>query len=336
MANIVFAEGSNLQNSIYGKSEYPIKMFLEKRAEAFEAESIVKQLFNMETSNHFGEKMTSMTAMDGFQPVGEGGAHPLDGIQEGYSKFVEHMTWKDRFEITREMIDDAKTMDMRKRPEAFITGYNRTREQFGAALLGSAMGGNTSVKFKGVSFDTKSADNKCLFATDHPSKVKGGTQSNKFAGAFTSSVLGAVETRMQNFCGDNGEILDVAPDTIVIANDYGLKNEVFAAIGADKDPATANNAYNYQYGRWNVIVWPYLNQFMPTGDGADKPFILFDSRYNKTYGSAVWFDRMKLEVSNHIDYDTNNAVWDGMARFIAGFNDWRAFAIGGITGATAL
>lgn len=332
MAGIVFSEGSNLQNSIFGKSEEPIKMFLEKRAEAFESESAAKKIFAMNTSKNWGEKMSSMTAMDGFQPVGEGGAHPQDNMQEGYSKFLEHMTWKDRFTITREMVDDSKVMDMRKRPEAFITGYYRTREQYAAALLAAAVAG-ASAKFKGMTLDAKSADAQYLFSGSHPSKVKGGTQSNRFAGEFSGANLGAVETAMQNFKGDNGEYLDVAPDTIIIPNDYALKNAVFAAIGADKDPDTANNGFNYQYGRWNVIVWPYLNSII---SGDDKPYILLDSRYNETYGGAVWFDRQALEVSNHIDYDTNNAVWDGYARFIAGFNDWRAFAVGGITGATAL
>ncbi|MFR1988885.1 MAG: hypothetical protein ACLS3C_01980 [Oscillospiraceae bacterium] len=38
-----------------------------------------------------------MTAMEGFQPVGENGDYPVDGMQEGFSKFLEHMTWKNSF-----------------------------------------------------------------------------------------------------------------------------------------------------------------------------------------------------------------------------------------------
>ena len=80
MANITFTEGSGLQDSVFGKSEAPIKMFLEKRAEAFEQTSILKELFDMERSNHYAEKMTTMTAMSGFLPVGENGATPVDGM----------------------------------------------------------------------------------------------------------------------------------------------------------------------------------------------------------------------------------------------------------------
>ena len=41
MANITFTEGSGLQDSIFGKSQEPIKLFLEKRGEAFEQQSMI-------------------------------------------------------------------------------------------------------------------------------------------------------------------------------------------------------------------------------------------------------------------------------------------------------
>lgn len=331
MANIIFSEGSNLQNTIFGKVQEPVKMFLEKRAEAFEQDSIAKKVFSMQTSTHWAERFGTMTAMDGFMPVGENGAYPVDGMQEGFAKTLENVTWKNSFSISRELIDDSMIMDLKKKPEAFITSYYRTREQYAAALLGGAMSG-TSIKFKGMTCDLKGADNKSLFASDHPAKVKGAAQCNKFSDAFTDAALGAAETAMQNFKGDNGEILDVSPDTIIIPNDYAIKNAVFAAIGADKSPETANNAFNYVYGRWNVIVWPYLNQYV---GASDKPWILFDSRYNETYGGAIWLDRVNLEVeSKKADNDANE--WKGYARFVAGFNDWRPFLVAGISGASAL
>lgn len=335
MANITFpgSEASGLVDSIYGKSQAPIKMFLEKRGEAFEKQSILPHLFSMGTSTHWGEKFTTMTAMEGFKPVGENGAYPTDGMQEGFDKFLEHETWKDSFAISREMIDDAKLMDLKKQPAAFITGYYRTRERFGAALLGGAITGATAVKFGGKTFDAKAADGQALFSKAHPSKLGKKAQTNLFADAFDVDALAALETKMQDFRGDSGEILDVAPDTILLPNDYQLKKEVFAAIGADKDPATANNGFNYQFGRWNVIVWNYLNEFITEGT---KPWVMLDSRYNEEYGGGIWLDRTKLEVRSTLDENTDANVWRGFARFTAGFNDWRFAAVGGVTGGSAL
>jgi hypothetical protein len=334
MANMTFTEASGVADSIFGKSQAPIRLFIEKKGEAFEQKSIVSELYCMDTSTHWGEKMSGMTAMDGFQPVGENGAHPEDGFQETYSKFLEHMTWKDSFTPSREMVEDAKLLDLKAKPAAFVTGYYRTREIFGAALLGGALNQKSSVTFRGKSFDTTTADALPLFSQKHTSILdKKLLQSNLFADAFSNDALMALESKMQDFRGDNNEVLDISPDTIVIPNDYLLKKEIFAAIGADKDPETANNGFNYNFGRWNVIVWPYLNQFVSSGS---HPWILLASDYNKDHHGLQWFDRTKLEITSSTDRNTNGNIWDGYARFIAGFNDWRALAVGGVTGGTSL
>ena len=333
MANITFTEGSGVNDSIFGKSQAPIRMFLEKRGEAFEQASMIPELFNVSTSKHWGEKFTTMTAMDGFRPVGENGAYPVDGMQEGYDKFLEHMTWKNSFSLSREIVEDAKLMDLKKQPAGFITSYYRTREKFAAALFGGAVTGATSITYGGKTFDAKGADGKALFATSHPSKLGKATQTNLYADAFSNAALAALESKMQDFRGDNAEVLDVSPTTIVIPNDYELKMSVFSAIGADKDPNTANNGFNYNFGRWNVIVWPYLNQFITSGT---QPWILLDSKYNEEYGGAMWLDRTALEVKSRIDDGNDANVWSGYARFIAGFNDWRFAAIGGVTGGSTL
>ena len=331
--NIIFSESSGLNDSIYGKCQAPIRMFLEKRGEEFEQNSVLKNLFFMGKSGNYADMMTTMTAMSGFEPVGENGAYPLDGMQEGYQKLLKYQTWKDSFSVSKEMMEDGKLMDMRKQPAAFMTSYNRTRELFGAALYGAAMNGAGSVTFKGVKFDLTGADGSNLFAKEHTPKVSGDKQCNCFKDAFSVEALGKLETAMHFFRGDNDEILDVAPDTILIPEIATLKKDVFAAIGADKDPVSANNAFNYQYGRWNVIVWPYLNQFVTKGT---SPWVLLDSKYNETYGGAVWNDRVQLEVRSTIDENTDANVWRGRSRFNAAFNDWRFAAIGGVAAGNAL
>ena len=333
MANIIFSEASGVNDSIFGKSQAPIRKFIETRAEAFEQQSIVKEIFSQEKSSHFAEKFTSLTAMDGFQVVGENGAYPTDGQEEGYSKILEAVEWKDSFSISKKIMEDSTMMDLRKKPAAFTTAYYRTREKFGAKMLGEALQGNSSMTYAGGTFDLKTADGQALFSNAHPSKVKGGTQTNVWADAFSDDALGMLEVKMQNTCGDNGEILDVAPDTILIPNIHSLKKAVFAAIGADKDPDTANNGYNYQFGRWNVIVWSYLNQYITAGT---TPWMLLDSKYNKEYGTLIWLDRVALEVSSKIDDNTDANVWRGRARFTAGFHDWRGIACAGISGASSL
>lgn len=330
MAGLTMTMGSGVVDSVFGKSQEPIRMFLERRGEQFEQESALKNLFYMGSTSKFGDKLTTMTAFDGFSAVGENGAYPSDSYQEGYSKLLEQMTWKDSFSISQELVEDSNLINFKQRPQAFITGYHRTREMFGAALYGGALQGQKKVEFRGKTFDTTCADGEPLFSASHVEKITGNTQSNMFKDPFTNEKLGQLETIMQNMEGDNGEILDITPDTILIPNLYGLKNDVFAAIGADKDPDTSNNGFNYNFGRWNVIVWPYLNKFVT---GENVPWILLDSSYNKTYGGAVWLDRVQLTVKSDIDPNTDANIFKGRARFSAAFNDFRFAAVGGIASA---
>ena len=334
MANIVFSEGSGLNNSVFGKSQEPIKFFLEKRSEAFEQASMLPNLFSMMDSKNYAEKFTGMTGMDGFKPTGEGGAVPTDGMQETFSQTLEHMTWMNSFAITRAMIDDSKTIDLKQKPAAFITGYHRTRERFGAAMYAAAAQGQTVATFEGKKFKATGADGLAVFHKAHPSVLSKNkkTQCNIFSDAFSKDALGAAESSMQDFRGDNDEVLNIQPNTIVIPNDYKLKDEVFSVIGADKDPATSNNGFNYQFGRWNVVIWPYLNQFLAAGL---KPWLLMDGVYNEENKGAVWLDRTALEVQSEVERNRTN-VWSGYARFVAGFNDWRFAAIGGMAGGNAL
>lgn len=332
MAQIIFGKMSGLNNSVFGKSEAPIKAFLEENVKAYTDMSFVEKVFKMMTSDNYGEKLTSLTSLaQGFMPVGEGGAYPKDDRQEGYSKFLEHETWKDSFTVTREMIEDSKLLDLnRTGAKGFIDAYALTREKYGAAILVGAVSG-TSNTFRGMKVDCTCNDGLSIFSTAHTSATgNADTQSNKFSNEFSADALGLVETAMQNLFDDNGEVLTVSPDTIIIANNAAMKKNVFEAIGADKDPSTSNNAFNYQFGRWNVITSPYLNG-LPSG-----AWMLADSRYNDNYNGLIWLDRIPLTISSYVDENTDNNVWKGRSRFVAGCNDWRGIAVAGITGGTTL
>lgn len=333
MPNITFGFASNVAPSVFGISQAPIRSVIEHRAEEFEKTSVLPLLFNTDKTNKPMEKLTSLTDMDEFDPVGENGAYPVTGFEEGYSKIVEQMTWKNSFSVTREAIEDSVLLDLKKQPAAFTVAYYRTRERFGAAFYGNAIKLAASFVLSGKTFNCQTADAKNLFAIDHPSKVSGAVQPNYFADAFSVDALAAMETAMQNFRGDNDNVMAVAPNTILIPNDYKLKKAVFATIGADKDPTTANNGFNYQFGRWNVIVWSELNRYITAGT---SPWILLDSSYNEEYDGALWLDRIPLDVRSTLDEGTDANVWRGRARFNAAFHDWRFAAVGGVAGGGTL
>jgi len=128
--------------------------------------------------------------------VGENGAHPANGFEEGYPKTIVNQVWKSQIAISREMRDDNKIGEMTKRATKLTDSFYRTRERFFANLFGTASRGETSVTVNGFDFDCGSADGLCLFSKAHPAKVSGGDQCNMFETAFSEEALGAAMTIM--------------------------------------------------------------------------------------------------------------------------------------------
>lgn len=339
MAGILLTQESGFADSLYGKSAAPIHMMMEQSLEAFEQRSALNKIFSMRSSKHYAEKMTALSALDDFSPTGENGAYTDSSFEEVFDQTLQHTTWKNRMSISAELIEDNNTGIMKTRAAKFTQSYGRTRERFGAALIAGATG--TSIQFGGKTFKTTCSDGLPLFSTAHPNfydvrdNVKNSkrAQSNLFAGEFSVSILDELEARMQNFVGDKDEILGLVPDTIIIPNDAKQKRDVFAAIGAEYDPNSSNNGFNFQYGRWNVIIWPYWQR---KAGSTDKPFILMDSSFNDLDGTAVWFDRVPLKVKAFVDDKNDAGVYQGRARFSAGFNNWRGMLMGGVSTGTAL
>ena len=333
MAGVIFNEESGLNKSIYGECQAPIQMFIESYDQELEKNSQIPNLFKMGTSENFGDYFPEMTAMEGFFPTGELGAVPRDSMEEGYGKLLRYETFSNSFAISQNLIEDNKVMDLTDKPRAFMDGYYDTRELFAASIFGAALQGKKTFAFRCKEFDATCADGGALFHTAHAPKTKGEKQTNCFSNEFSVDALDRAEAAMQQFTGEKDKQMVIAPDTIVIANKPDLKRKVFAAIGSDIDPVESTHAFNYQYGRWNVIVWPWLNRFAKKGS---EPWMLMDSKFNEKYGGAMWIDRLKLTLDSVKEHNPAANVWYGRSRFTAGFRNWRAFCAGGMEGGTDL
>lgn len=322
--SVIYSEGSGLANSIFGKSQAPIRACIKDNLEQFQKNSMVEKIFFMDTSKNYAEKYTSETALGDFEDVGENGAYPKTGMQEGYAKVIEPTTWKSSFEVTQEMVEDAKMGKIKSRAGTFALSYSRTREKFAADLLAGGLG--NAMTFGGKSYDTTSADGVSLFHSAHPSVTNAKhTQSNRFAAAFSIATLDTVASRMQEFRDDDGNLLAVTPDTIILPNDPAMIRAVTAAINSEKNPESNSNAVNFQCGLWQVLVWRYL----PKSIGGKPYFMMMDSKLKDTCMAMPWVDRIPLTVRSDVDPNTDANVFKGRARFGAGFNNWRSIAICG-------
>lgn len=324
---MIFSKAAGLNDSVFGKSQEPIRMMLTDQKEAFESESVIDKIFCMDETSNFAEKYTYETSLGDFEAVGEQGAYPESSFQEGYSSVVEPDEWKLQFSVTQTMVEDAKMGKVKQKAYGFMKSYHRGREKFGLGILnaGSAttmvFGNNNKV------FNIAGADNLALFSGVHPSKTGGyTTQSNYYSNAFSYDALCLAEEAMQYIRDDDGNIMDISPDTIIIPSKARIKKLVFDAIGAEEGaPNTANNSFNFQYGRWNVIMSPYLNNTAGITAGTDT-WYLADSKWMEMYEGLVFLDRIPLTVRSYVDEKTDANIIKGRSRWVAKPNRWNGIA----------
>ena len=351
---IIYNIEEAIKNSAFNVLQEPIKMILDNQIEAYEKNSIISKFFVMKTTDRYMEEYRSMTSMDGFKPTEDMEVAPISDFEESYFQQFTFQIWTNSFVISKQTMEDGKLMDVDMKANAFIKGYNRTREQYAVAMIGAALGntGNTYEDLKitdksGKGMDTVTGDiegeRQQYFHGQHKTvQLRDGrpqiTQSNKFTATlnFTDGVtpdleekvldvLGQVESIMATYKDDKGNITPVEVDTIFVGQNYRLIDILTRGLKSKYGASMDGNGINTQYGKYKLVVSPYLSGIDGFKD-ADNGLILASSSRNREGLGAVWFDRKPLEVRSYKDDKTEANVWAGRARWGAGFGDFRAMS----------
>ena len=330
---IVVSKNSNLNDNLWNEwSDQLIAVMHDTDTEKNNADEFVKAVFNVKKSSKFGEKATSLTEFSDFEIVAEGGAAVQDDIQEGFAKLIEHKAFMKKFILTAEMAEDSAVDMMKAKAANFINSYKRSRAQYASNALTSQAATFSFGTSNGL--DCTTGDGKALFATDHPSKKGGITQSNVFTNAFgtDSKMLNRLANIGRNFKNSSGIAMGYTFDTIIIpSNCPELEDTVKKIIRTDLMVGSDLNDVNTQKGLWKLIVDP----FWQVTDGS-APYILMSSQANKEMLGNLFFDRIPLTMKDEVDVDTHNYIWSGRARFSAGFSNWAHMILGGATEGTTL
>jgi hypothetical protein len=348
---VIFNIEESIKNSGFNILQEPLKMILENQTEAFEKNSIIRQFFVMKTTDRYLEEYRSMTSMDGFKPTEDMEVANISDFEESYFKQFTTQTWTNSFVISKQTLEDNKMMNIDASATGFIKSYNRTREQYAVEMIGAALG-NTYAEHKisakdGKGMDTVNGeiegDKQQYFHNAHKTvKLKDGrnqiTQSNKFYAELDLEsgevadleekildVIGQVEAKMATYKDDKGNIVPVDVDTIFVGKNYRLVDILTRGLKSRYGAAMDGNGINTQYGKYNIVVSPYLSGIEGFRD-VDNGLILMSSERNKEGLGAVWFDRKPLEVRSYKDDKTEANVWVGRARFGAGYGDFRAMS----------
>jgi len=301
----------------------------------------VQDVFNIKTSKRFGEKIGSVTEFGDFAPMtADGASAPKDDIQSGPTKTIEHTTFKKQFRITREANEDGEIDFMQAKAANMVKSYKRTRAQLASDLLTAAAedaAESTSISISGVTFSTATADGKCIFSKDHPGILNPlDKQSNRFTNAFgnDSSMLSRLANIGANFRNGSGNYMGYTFDTIIVPANCGRLIDLVKKIIVSEQVVGSNyNDKNIEKGNWKLIVDPCWHVSDPS---TYEPYILMSSEANEELIGNKFYDRVKLDVTAHVDQDTDDMIWNGYARMSAGFASWQHILMGGARYGTTL
>jgi hypothetical protein len=314
---MIISKISGLNNTAFGNVAAPVVQYLTDMDIAAKANSMVEKIIPSETSDGFGEYFGGQTALGNFVAGGEGESYPENDFQDDYGKTIlNDVTWRNKFDVTLEMVEDVKMGKIKTEASAFVDSYHNTLEEYAGDFLTKAIA--TTQTFGGKTFNIACADTKALFATDHPySQADSRTQSTLFNAEFSYENLSIVEAIGSDIRDTIGRKINFKYDTIILPfstrADALQLQKVLETLNGDGKPTTADRSGNYHAGRWNVIWWNFLGA--PAGMTSGKSWwMLADSNYVKKYKPFVLQKRKDLTVNSYVEQGTDTNVWKGRAR----------------------
>lgn len=230
-------------------------------------------------------------------------------VYPGFHKKVEHKEYAGGLQAERKLIDDKKYAVLDNRAKMLARSAYRTQEKMGARLFTLA----TSTAFDFMT----SEEGKPLCSSTHLTKTGVSTSSgfdNTYTTALSKTAVAAARLKARRFKLDTGERYQ-GWDNIGLVVPDNLVDTAMEIVRSDKDPESANNAINPQFQRYTII--PYMR--LDDTDTNDWYLVDLDTMKD----NAVWFNRIKPEAKNTVDWDTYMLLQATYMRFSYGWKDWR-------------
>ena len=270
--------------------------------------SMVPTFFNM---------ATSQKAWEEYLTVGDFGDIPeFTGELEylprylGWHTKVEHTAYAAGVQTERQLVDDDQYGVIERTVTGMTKATTRTREKKGADLFKGA--------FSSAFGYQTNEEGKALCSTTHLSKSGASTTtgfSNMGTGAFSKANLEAARLLMYRFKTDIGERFEVS-------NNWGIVYPM-ALDSVVQEVTGTKSGYNTAYSNINVEAKQNytLIPYKLLDDNDTNDWFLVDLTAMKN--ALVWFDRIKPEYDNVIDFETKTLKHSVYFRLSWAWLDWR-------------
>lgn len=254
--------------------------------------SMVQQLFSTVKSTKATEHETSVGAAgsDGWNFEDTGTVQYVD-YNQGYRIDTTNVEFARGIQIQRKLLDDDQYNVINRQTTQLADSAFVHREKAGAGVFINAFtdSGTTSEGFAIAGYDSVGL---CSDAHPYSPADTGTTQSNEGTYTLTKDNVSTVRNLMMAFTDDQGDIVNVMPNMILVPPE--LEDDALVIVKSVNDPASANNAINPQSGRFVVVVWHYLTDA--------NAWFMIDRDMMKQL--LMWYDRIGLEFKKEENFDT--------------------------------
>ena len=271
---------------------------------------IMEMLFGVETSTRYEEQYQGMGAM-GLVPAFDGTV-PYTDFDAGYRVDIRNYEFALGMQVERRLVDDDQFNQIKRRASNMADAFNITIETDAAQVF---INGFTDDGTNRMGASTNGADAVGLLSAAHPYSPanSGTTQSNEGTLALTIDNLDTTRQNMRNFTDDQGQLLGVNPDMLLVPPELERTATQLVSERAIYEPNSAQYDVNMFSGRFRPVVWDRLTD--------SNAWFLIDSTLMKQH--LLWQWRIRPEFAQAEDFDGLTAKFRGYMRYGIGWTDWK-------------
>ena len=271
-----------------------------------ELSGMIPKLYTQLSSDKAFEEFYNVGAMPDIPTFN--GALTYLSMSPGYHNKIEPKEFAGGVMVERKFTDDNQYGVLDNFASELGRSMGRVEEKYGCRSFGYAFSS---------SFDfTTSEEGVALCSSSHTTKSGTSTASgfdNSGTSALSKTAVAATRILMNGFRNDISERISLRPNVLLVPDN--LADTAQEIIGSEKDPDSANNTMNPQYRRFEVWVYPRLDDY------STNDWFLLDTNLMKK--SLYWINRLGPEFNMTVDFETFMLKHSVYRRIGAGPIDWR-------------
>ena len=266
----------------------------------------IAEICGRETSKLQSERTMGIggrTYMKEWNEVGRTAAGAYQDTEKGHYNTFTHKKYVDAAAIERDWIDDQQYEKIHREIRGLRKNGTNTQQHHFASMFNNAWSGAAAHLL---------TDGFPLAYTAHTYNADGtgGTFSNSNTSlALSAPNLETIRTTIQTtWKDDKGNLLNLDPDDFLLLVPSALRETALVIANSDGKPNTTDNNINVWKGSIDVIEWPRLTD-------ATAYFVIVKPQARDL---CHWYDRRALDISDHVDFNSEQALYKIVGRWSFG------------------